>query len=52
MYLALAPVLALYASGRKTGVTLDSGYGSTNSVPIHEGFAVVKNILRVDLGGE
>ncbi|XP_044174388.1 actin-like [Acropora millepora] len=52
MYLALAPVLALYASGRKSGVTLDSGHGSTNSVPIHEGFAVVKNILRVDLGGE
>ena len=52
MYLALAPVLSLYASGRKSGVTLDSGHGSTNSVPIHEGFAVVKNILRVDLGGE
>ena len=52
MYLALAPVLALYASGRKSGVTLDSGHGSTSSVPIHEGFAVVKNILRVDLGGE
>ena len=32
--------------------TLDSGHGSTNSVPIHEGFAVVKNILRVDVGGE
>lgn len=52
MYLALAPVLALYASGRKSGTILESGYGVSHAVPIHDGFAIPKNILRLDSAGE
>jgi len=52
MYLALAPVLALYASGRKNGLILESGYGVSHAVPIYDGFAIPKNILRLDLAGE
>ena len=51
MYLALAPVLSLYASGRKDGIVLESGYGVSHAVPVHNGFAIPKNFLRLDLAG-
>jgi actin len=43
--------LALAASGRTAGLVLDVGEGSTNSVPIYEGFALRTAIARADLTG-
>lgn len=51
VYVSVQAVLSIYASGRTTGVVLDSGDGVSHVVPVYNGFSLPTAIKRMDIGG-
>ncbi|CAH2353426.1 actin [[Candida] railenensis] len=51
LYISIQAVLSLYASGRTTGVVVDSGDGVTHIVPVYDGFSLPNSMKRLDVAG-
>jgi len=52
LFTAKNAVLSTFASGRSTGLVLDSGGAVTTAVPVHDGFALTKCISRSNIAGD
>eukprot|EP01124_Arcella_intermedia_P029825 TRINITY_DN6394_c0_g1_i4.p1 TRINITY_DN6394_c0_g1~~TRINITY_DN6394_c0_g1_i4.p1 ORF type:complete len:210 (-),score=56.62 TRINITY_DN6394_c0_g1_i4:173-802(-) len=51
IYVARQPVLALYSSGRTTGVVVEVGEGNSHVLPIYEGYGIMSCIQKMDTSG-
>lgn len=50
-FVQIQAVLALYSSGRPTGLVLDSGDGVSHTVPVFEGYTLQPSVKRANVAG-
>jgi len=50
-YIQTQAVLSLFASGRTTGIVVESGHDISHTVPVFEGYAIRHSILGMRLAG-
>ena len=51
LYISIQAVLSLYSAGKFTGLSIDSGEGVTQFVPIFDGYSLPHAILKLDIAG-
>ena len=51
LYIAIQAVLSLYCAGKFTGMSIDSGAGVTQFVPIFDGYSLPHAISKLDIAG-
>ena len=51
LFVSKDAVLSCFASGRSSGLVLDSGGGKTSVVPVYDGYALQQSIVRSHLAG-
>ncbi|XP_003765229.1 actin, clone 302-like [Sarcophilus harrisii] len=51
LYVALQGLMALYATGKNTGIVLDCGDGVTGVIPIYEDRCLLQSMSRSDFAG-
>ena len=45
-------MLSAFSCGRSTCLVFDSGHSSTYAVPVHDGYALQKSLMRTDIAGD
>lgn len=51
LYVGIQAVMALYASGRTSGLVIDVGDGVTHTAPVYQGHLLSKCVQRMNLAG-
>ncbi|XP_072834121.2 actin-like protein 9 [Pogona vitticeps] len=51
MYVAYQSVLSVYAHGKISGLVVDTGYATTHTVPVNEGYNLPHAAERMDIAG-
>lgn len=51
MFICKSAVLSSFSCGRSTCLVFDSGHNTTYAVPVHDGYALQKSMLKFDLAG-
>lgn len=52
LFLVKDPVLASFSCGRSTALVLDCGHKQTIATPVNDGYALLKCIIKHDVGGK
>ena len=52
IYICKSAVLSGFSCGRSTCLVFDSGHNTTYAVPVHEGYALQKCLIKNDIGGD
>ena len=52
LFLVKDPVLTSFSCGKSSALILDSGHKQTIATPVHDGYALLKCIIKHDIGGE
>jgi actin-like protein 6A len=52
LFIVKDPVLSAFSCGRSTALILDSGHKQTIATPVNDGYALLKCIIKHDIGGK